>query len=123
MAKLVYSYHNKDHSTTSFRGLYQHFYTKRFYFFVDVDGHTGLIEYYTRIITYMNRPGPEFIKVNNFSYARALLDAHNAQMRSLMQTCNQSIEIQQLMYDGQYQTMSMADVLSQAFITYHGQTF
>lgn len=123
MAKLVYSYHNKKHTTTTFHGLYQNIYNRRMFFFVDVDGDPALIEYYNRLIVYIKRPGDEYQKISNFSYAKTLLDAHNSYVQSTMQTCNKNIEIGQVMPDGSIEFMSMSDILSNAFITYKGQTF
>lgn len=123
MGKVVFSYHNKKHSVTTFRGLYQNIYNHKRYFYVDVDGNPAIIEYYNRLLQYIDRPGAEFAKIRNFSLAKTLLDSHNAKMQGLMQTCNKQMKLMQVMPDGETVFMPMSEILSQAFIMYQGQTF
>ena len=84
-----------------------------------------MIEYYTRFVVFIDRPMSEnqFIKNNDFSFAKLLLDDHNQYIRGLMQTANQQIKLSCDTPDHQREFLSMHDVLERAFIMYKGQSF
>ncbi|MBR1628850.1 MAG: hypothetical protein IJ679_06245 [Lachnospiraceae bacterium] len=125
MAKLVYSYHNKKMAVTSFKSLWQHMYSKRHFFLVDVEGDLGMIEYYTRFVIFIDRPMSEnnFIKNSDFSFAKVLIDDHNRYIRGLMQTANQQIKVECDTPTHEREYLSMHDALERAFIMYKGQQF
>ena len=125
MAKLVYSYHNKKMSVTSFKSLWRHQYTKRHFFMVDIEGNPGMIEYYTRFVVFIDRPMSEnqFVKNNDFSFAKMLLDDHNHYIRDLMGKANNQIKVECDTPDHSREYLTMHEVLERAFIMYKGQTF
>lgn len=125
MAKLVYSYHNKKRQVTSFKSLWRHQYTKRFFFLVDIEGDKGVIEYYTRFVIFLDGSMSDnyLVKNNDFSFAKKLLDDHNHHIQELMHTANQQIKVECDTPDHSKQYMQMNDVLERAFIVYKGQTF
>lgn len=125
MAKLVYSYHNKKRTVTSFKSLWRHQFSKRYYFLVDMEGNKGLIEYYTRFIRFLDGPRPEeaFEKNNDFSFAKRLLDDHNLHIQQLMTSANQQIKVACDTPDHAGEYIPMHEILERAFIMYKGQTF
>ena len=125
MAKLVYSYHNKKRTVTSFKSLWRHQLSRKYYFLVDSDGNLGVIEYYTRFIKFLDtpRPGEYFEKNNDFSFAKRLLDDHNHHIRQLMHDANQQIKVECDTPDHTGEYVAMADILERAFIIYKGQQF
>ncbi len=123
MAKLVYSYHNKKMSVTNFKSLWRRMSDYKYVFFVDIDGHPAVIEYYSRFATYIDASlaTQGYEKVNDFSFAKKLLDDHNRYIRETMQNANKNIEVRCDTPDHECEFLPMADILDRAFITYKGQ--
>lgn len=123
MAKLVYSYHNKEMSVTNFKSLWRRQSDYKYCFLVEIDGHPAVIEYYSRFAKYVDAsPATQgFEKVNDFSFARKLLDDHNQYIRNTMQKTNNNIEVQCDTPDHAGEFLKMNDILDRAFITYKGQ--
>lgn len=123
MAKIVYSYHNKEMSVTNFKSLWRRQSDFKYCFLVEIDGHRAVIEYYSRFATYIDAsPSTQgFEKVNDFSFAKKLLDDHNQYIRDTMQKANQNIKVQCDTPDHEGTFMEMKDILDRAFITYKGQ--
>ena len=123
MAKVVFSYHNKEMSVTNFKSLWRRKSDFKYCFLVEIDGHRAVIEYYSRFATYIDAsPATQgFEKVNDFSFAKKLLDDHNQYIRDTMQKANQNIKVQCDTPDHEGTFMEMKDILDRAFITYKGQ--
>ncbi len=123
MAKLVYSYHNKEMSVTNFKSLWRRQSDFKYCFLVEIDGHPAVIEYYSRFARYVDAsPSTQgFEKVNDFSFAKKLLDDHNQYIRDTMQKANKSIKVQCDTPDHEGEFLAMTDILDRAFITYKGQ--
>lgn len=125
MAKLVYSYHNKKMSVTSFKSLWRHQLSKRYFFLVDIEGDKGMIEYYTRFVRFIDTPRPDgqYERNNDFSFAKRLLDDHNHHIRELMHNANQQIKVECDTPDHTGEFIPMSEILERAFIMYKGQQF